>query len=76
MFTRHAIMQMQRRGIPLADAEAVVTRPAKKAPGHRGCTNYWGYGPISGYRIRVTRAANGKVLTVAWADSRKKGADG
>lgn len=67
-FTRHALDQMQLRAIAKSDAEAVVRDPQSQKPGREGCTNFWGIGPKSGYRIRVTVTAAGEVVTVAWAD--------
>jgi len=64
---------MKKRGIPQSDAEAVLAKPDKTSPGDNGATNHYGYGPASGYRIRVTTAPNGTVKTVAWADRRKQG---
>lgn len=73
MFTAHARRRMAQRGILESDALAVLQNPDKRAPGDDGATNFWGYGPSSGYRIRVTQAADGNIKTVAWADHRKQG---
>jgi len=68
----HANKQMRDRGIARGDVDAVLAAPEKMAPGDNGATNYWGYGP-SGYRVRVTVADDGlTIITVAWADYRKK----
>jgi len=71
IFEQHAIDQMNDRGILRSDAEAVVRNPDKIEPGYDSRTNFWGYGPVCGYRIRVTVNADGTVKTVAWADNRK-----
>jgi len=71
-FSDHALEQMAVRGIEPADAEAVFVRPAKTVAGKRGGINYYGYGPLSGYRIRVTVYRGSTVATVAWADRRRK----
>lgn len=70
-FTQHALERLAEREIPQSDAEYVVANPSKTAAANDSCTNFWGYGPQCGYRIRVTVLANGRVKTVAWADSRK-----
>jgi len=49
-----------------------MARPDKIGLGKSEATNYWGYGPKSGYRIRVTVASDGSVITVSWADRRKQ----
>jgi uncharacterized protein YuzE len=50
MFSDHARNQTRDRGIPEGDVEVVLARPAK-APGRKGATNFWGYGPECGFRI-------------------------
>jgi len=70
IYTRHARRRMIRRNIAEADVEAVMAKPKKVALAERGALNYWGYGQ-SGYRIRIT-VANRIILTVAWADARKR----
>lgn len=73
-FSEHALDQMALRGIDAQDAEAVFSRPTKTAAGKRGGINYYGYGPVSGFRIRVTVYRGTTVATVAWAGRHRKGA--
>jgi len=69
-YSAHALMQMTRRVITVADVEAVLSAPRQVAQGERNCLNYWGYGP-SGYRLRVTVCGGRVISTVCWADWRK-----
>lgn len=62
---------MRRRRIPESDAAVVAAWPAAVGEGRNGMKTYYGQGPVSGYRLRVTVGADGAVKTVAWADWRK-----
>ena len=70
-FSKYAIKQMRRRRIPESDAAVVAAWPAAVVEGRNGVKTFYGQGPASGYRIRVTVSSDGTVKSAAFADWRK-----
>jgi hypothetical protein len=62
---------MRHRRIPESDVAVVCSWPSTVIEGRKGAKTFYGQGPASGYRIRVTVCPDGTVKSAAFADWRK-----